>query len=727
MKELYQETDKVSAFMDELTQEDESSKTELSKLWERCAAFANGNQNFMGNLAGNSQITQNNMIFSQYQDTRQQMFITNEIEPIVRTLVSYLTRAKPTVEVFPSDDSDDRKMKARVCERVMEAKYELDNESQNSKKAAHYALTFGTAFRKDYWDNTIGRDAEIPVYDELGNEVIDPATGNPQMQESKTGDSNVAILTPMSMCFDWSVPSFEEWQWVSEKYLMAVEWIKAAFDKNEPGYTGKASEVVEGGGIGNSLSVLEQMKYATPYTYGLGAKISTKGKALVQEMYISPNREFPMGRMLVKAGTQVVYDSALAPGGGSPYFFAARNVMWHPYTMFQYSPYVGRLLGKGLVESLIPQQMRLNEINGAIIFNANTLAKVDILAEENQLKRGVINGMGGNVYTFKSTPSGHVPTKWPGVPLPPQFFEEKKQLIEQMAREAGTNFVMQGNVPPGVHAAAAIEQLLENANTQQSDMMISWEKFHEQAFTKKARIIRNFAKLPQEDVVDYLRTMNRDNLDLEIKSFIGDDFGDGWMLKIESGSMIPKSEKSKRDMYSEFAKGGLLGPVQEDSPRGARLRKELLERFGETGFEIEDSADVDKADWENTRMMKGMPVEVWEEDNDPIHLSCHIEKMKNPKFLERASNQIKEAFFQHIQAHKQSAAQKQAGMPPKTEPPKVSLSISSKATPQDVAQIAGLAPPQTPMPVAQDAMPGAIPGKGPQGLPGVMQGPQQVQ
>jgi hypothetical protein len=533
----------------------------------------------------------------------------------------------------------------------------------------------------------------MPVYDELGNEVIDPETGKVKVKQTKTGDSDVAILTPLSMSFDWSVTDTSEdtWPWIMESYLMPIEWIKSAFDRSEPGYTGKAKDVVEGGGIGNSLSVLEQMKYATPFTYGLGAKINTKGKALVQEMYIQPTQEFPKGRMVIKAGGLVMYDSGQE---GSPYFFQSRQVMWHPYTMFQYSPYIGRVLGKGLVETLIPQQMRLNEINGAIIFNANTLAKVDIIAEENQLKRGVVNGMGGNIYTFRSTPSGFVPTKWPGVALPQQFFNEKQSLIDQMVRESGTNFVMQGQPPTGVTASSAIEQLLENANSQQSDMIISWEKFHERGFTKKARIIRNFAKLPMEDVVDYLRTINRDNLDMEIKSFTGQDMGDGWLIKVESGSMVPKSEKFKRNLYTELAKNGVLGPITEDSPRGVRLRKELLKKFGEKGFDVDDSADVEKAEWENQRMLKGLPVEVWEKDIHPIHLSCHIQKMKDPKFLERASDEVKVAYDNHIKQHEME----QEKNPPQ-EPPvqkKLNLSVSAKALPQDIAQLAGSPMPQAP-------------------------------
>jgi hypothetical protein len=319
--------------------------------------------------------------------------------------------------------------------------------------------------------------------------------------------------------------------------------------------------------------------------------------------------------------------------------------------MFGFEPYVGRLLYKSLTEQLIPIQMRINELNGAFLENANTIAKPWVLAAERQLKRGVISGGGPKVMTYKPRPDAGPPAFMNGKPLPAQFFQERQSLIETMVRIAGTNFVMQGTPPPGVSAAAAIQQLLENANTQHSDLMNSWEKFHEQRFNKKLRIFRKFADVPDSGLVDYMRTISKDSLDHEINDFIGEDIGDGLMVKIESGSMIPKSEKFRRELYKEFAIEGILGPVNEDSPRGARLRNELLSKFGEKGFGSEINADIEKAQWENERMKRGLPVEVWDKDNHDIHLSELYSEMKRPKFLETASDAVKSAYQSHADEH----------------------------------------------------------------------------
>lgn len=660
MKDLYKDIDIASQAVDEIWNDNQKNMTSLCKLWERAAAFANGNQMFNSANSSSAQLTGSQFLVSGNQDNKSQMYTTNEIDPILRTLISYLTRERPTVECFSSDDNENSQLRARVADRVMEAKYDIDKEQKNSKLTAYYMLVFGTAIRKDYWDSSAGNDAEIPEYDELGNEVIDPETGVVQTQNQKTGDNKVAILTPLSMGFDWSVTDFEEQPYIIESYLMPIEWAKEMFNKQEPGYTGKAEDIEEGAAIGNSLTTLEQLKYATPFSYGYTTSIKTDGKVLVQECYIKPSYELPKGRLIIKVSGLVVYDSFnKGQDLGSPYFMPYSKIMWHPYSFMVYSPYVGRLLGKGLVESLIPQQMRLNEINGAILTNANTLAKVDILAAENQLKRGVANGSGGMIYTYKPRQDAPPPAKWPGQALPTQFFKEKEQLIEQMVREAGTNMVMQGNAPTGVTAASAIEQLLENANAQQSDLIISWRTFHEEAFTKKLRLIRNFQQLPNNEVVDYIKTIDKDALDLEIKAFVGEDIGDGVNLRIEETSMIPKSQKAKKDFYTQLSQGFFGQFLAEDSPRGEELRAEFFRRIGEEVIETSEQADIQKAKWENTNILKHKPAEVWMEDNHAIHLSCHITEMKKPKFLERAPDDVKLAFQQHVDMHRQMQQQQQ--------------------------------------------------------------------
>jgi hypothetical protein len=164
----------------------------------------------------------------------------------------------------------------------------------------------------------------------------------------------------------------------------------------------------EDSATGDVIGMFEQLKYATPiYSIFGGGRGPMKDKTLVHEIYVRPNDEFPNGRLLIVAGCQLVY------AYDSPYFFGAEPIQWHPYKFYSYEPYIGRFWGKSLVEQLVPIQVRINEINTAIIHNANTLAKPNICAAEKQLKRGILNGEGANVYTYNMVPNAPPPLRIP--------------------------------------------------------------------------------------------------------------------------------------------------------------------------------------------------------------------------------------------------------------------------------------------------------------------------
>lgn len=647
MKELYKEkTSDVGGTLDEIYKTELNYKTSWMKEARRCVAYTNGAQNVK---ATSSVMVDNQPI---EEDTRERAYDTNEIEPIARTLVSYMTRKKPTIACYASSNLEQDKNVAKISEKLLDAKYDLDHEFENSRQAAYWALTLGSVFRKDFWDVTKG--AYVGSIDDKGNPVYNEQ-GAQNLELS--GLNNSVILTPFSITVDHSQTNFDEMPYIGEHYVMDVDWAREAFDRNEPGYLGTADKIAEDNSLGECLDALEELKYTVPYVGS--TKERSKGKCLISEWYLRPNREFPKGRMLIKAGGQWVYDSE------SSYFLDMEDVMYHPYGHFRFEMFIGRFLGKSLVSPLIPLQIRLKEINGAIVENANTLAKPNIMAAEKQLVKGIINGKGAQIYTYKHVPwANRPPFVMEGTPLPTQFFQERQNIIDSMVRIAATNFVMQGQPPSGVSAAAAIQMLLENASNQHSDMMLAWERFHEEGFQKKLRIIHKFQKYPDKRLEKYVRQFCRDSLLSEVKDFVGSsDLSDGITVKIQTGSMIPKSEITQRETYKELAKDGLLGPMKDPTPEGAKLRNQMLERLGESPFDTEETIEVKKAKWENQRMKDGMPVEVSPYDIGPIHRSIHVGELQDPFFLENADDKVKIAYDDHIKAHDEMDASKQPPQP----------------------------------------------------------------
>lgn len=697
-KDLYDhQPDKIIGVLEEIWQEDINVKQRLINLWKRNAYFANGIQTLQygDNIAINNS---DQLVISRYQNPRFNMYQTNEIEPILRTLGSYLTRERPTVQVFSADRSERSKLSADLAQRVVDAKYDLDQEAANSRLAAYWGMVCGTVFRKDYWDHSLGTQTQLPIFDSLGNPLLDPETGEPLMRSELSGDNNIAILTGFMMSFDWGASSFEELPYIIESYLAPVDWVRDAFQVNAPGFTGRAQEVQADGRMGFGLEALRELQYAVPGIRAPGMVTGVtinQDKCLVREAYIRPSPEWPAGRLVILAGGEMIYD------GDSPYFFHNLQGHWHPYSTWNFEPFIGRLYGKSLVESLIPLQLRLNEINGAILENANTVAKPDILLpEECMMKQGSFVGGGGRVYKYKSLGIGAKPERWQGSPLPEQFFQERENLIEQMVRIAGTNFVMGGQPPSGVTAAAAIETLLQNASSQQSDTMISWEKFHESAYTKKLNIIKKFATTPNKRLTDYLQAVTGDALSTEMAAFTGADIADGVTLKIEGGSMLPRSEKVKQDTLLDLMKQGALGPVNEDSPRGSVLRQKLIKVLDIHDLELEDSKDVEKAQWENARIESGLLPDFQPYDNHAVHAYIISSKMKDPLFIERASPEVKQLAIEHLQQHQMAQQQNQQ----QAQQAQIQAQ-QMQAQLQAAAHGKGTALPTAPQPSAEDELP----------------------
>ncbi len=709
MKELY--SDKLSDVQgacDDVFKKNLGYTSEWAKQTRKCVAFANGDQLY--NFTIGSGISVNHQPPVKKDERDPKGYVSSEIEPIVRTISSYMTRSKPGTDISSLARDDDSKNVAKIADKIMDAKYDLDQELDNSVSASFWSVVTGSVFSKDYWDMSKGQ--YVAEIDANGNIVNDPKTGETIYSE-KSGNNSVSMLSGLSMILDHSVTDFRNAPYIGDMYVCDLDWAKEMFDKNLPGYTGKVNSISEDNRLADSMQILETMKFSVPYL-SKGIQDTSKGKCLIRELYLQPTKDFQKGRSLIMAGSEVVYITT--PEMGSTYYMELETTEWHPYEMFKYETYLGRLLGKGLVEQLIPLQMRLNEINKAILLNANTIARPKIMCTNEQIPNGTL-APDKAILRYAAMPGIREPYILQGAPLPEQFFKERQGIIDEMVRIAGTNFIMQGQPPTGVTAASAIAQLLENSNTQFSGIMAAWEKFHERRYTKKLRLIHKFNKYPDRELNRYVKTLMKDALDTEVRDFVGQqDLSDGIVLKITVGSMTPKSEAAKRDMYRELAKEGLLGPIVEDSPKGAELREKLLEKLGEKGLETLENVHVKKARWENDRVSQEQPIEVDPLDNDAIHIEIHTSKLLDPIFLENATPQMIQSEREHIDGHQQAMASKQPPPPP-PEPPKLSLSLKADATSQEIEQLAGFPPIQPPPPMG---MMNGGPGMPPQGMPGSM-------
>lgn len=638
--------------------------------------------------------------------------VTNMILPIVQTMVSIWTRQKPNASVIrnSTDPADDNA--AKLAERIQDAKWDIDDEVNNHIKAALVLCLAGTVIRKDYWDCTKGPDVNIPA-PESSPPVI-PAAPQPQampqdmqsQQQSpmppdqaaqpgqepqgpdllaklaqtvqgqateslgysgKAGDNAVDILDPFRIIKDLQTGA-----WIIEANVKPLAWIKAQYGKTGDGYTGRAAEVKEEDGLSAVMELHQRLKTSTSSGAFKSSSKETelKGCAVIKECYVEPTEKHPNGLMIVRAGGQTLFV------GDSPYWNPRYPESWHPYSFAKYQELYFRWHGLPLVTNLIKLQERLNAIDALIALARKTTAVPQWLKPTGcGVVEGYITGQPGLEIPYNPVgANGAKPERLPGLPVSGDIWREREQVVQSMHQIPGDNEVLSGLHPEGVNTAASLNMLLEQSFSKFNPFIQGWEKFIENGQSNKMRLIQTKYKEPRPEFINRLKELNKDNLDVEISAFLGEDLRNNVNFRIEAGSSLPRSKVVEQETLKDLAKGGMFGPLDPGSnPIG---NQEFLEKFGMTPFNTELDADVKRARWvvgvlhqvSRGEMGQEKIPPILEYDNKQVHLKILTDRMKQPSFkddmgiFENRRMLLQQAIQQEQQAQmqQQMMAQQQA-------------------------------------------------------------------
>src|SRR5690606_8459464 len=143
---------------------------------------------------------------------------------------------------------------AKLADLVIEANWERLKEEKNYEYAASCLVTYGTVFKKDYWDTTSTMMARIPkmevrpqidpatgqVIGEEEVEAIDPETGEPIYEELPLGDVNTTVVEPYRIALDPLATDLHNCKWIMEYSIQPISWVQEVYGKEEEGYTGLA-------------------------------------------------------------------------------------------------------------------------------------------------------------------------------------------------------------------------------------------------------------------------------------------------------------------------------------------------------------------------------------------------------------------------------------------------------------------------------------------------------
>lgn len=550
---------------------------------------------------------------------------TNYVGVEVDNIVSLLTRGKEDFLVVPnSNDAEDRN-KAKIGEALLEGNYFLNNESYNKLLLVKIGVLCGTSYRKDYYDNSyVG-------FDKNGNLI--------------EGETVTKILSPLEIIPDYQngIRDIDDGKYVIEFGFYPVSQIKDEFSINKEGFTNKIESVKEDTSTNIQLDYLQKLKNPDQTL-----DKNLKNYAIKLETYIKPTKRNKKGIMIISTHNDILYinDNKIYNQFGGRF--------WSPYSMFRYKRDPFSHYGISLPELIIPLNKAINSIDSLVKLNRQTMVAPKVLVPVGSLSpEQEISGVPGLKIEYRPG-LGDIKFEY-GKPLDQSVIQERQQKVSDISRISGSNEVLQGIRPAGVSTTSGLNLLLEQAYSQFSNTVKELAICLSKSYTKVLNLKRYCYQEPRQDYINRIKAINNNLTRVAITDFFtGEDLGNNIDVKVEEGSVAPKSLVMEQQNIKEISQMGVFGPLDPlQNPVG---NKYFLNKMGLDKFQTPTNNDTTRALWENDliRNSRFEEVKVMPVDNNIIHYKVLLEEIKKPDFYDNNEESVITAYWKHLCEHYQA-------------------------------------------------------------------------
>lgn len=665
------DTDALASQIESFYKQDGTIKTRLAYNWDRNHRFLDGDQWLVFDGNRESGGVWNRLTVSKANEFLPRP-VTNYIFDAYQTLKSYVIKVKPRSTVIPCTPLYDDRTAAKIGELCCEANWARLKEQENYEYAASCMITYGTVFKKDYWDAssqnlvTVPRMTQAPVTDPNTGMVMGmsevPAldeTGQPIEDKIPLGDVNTVICEPYRIALDPLATDLHKARWIMEYSIQSLDWLVETYSKEAPGYTNKVDDVKEEKSLSGSMRKFYQLKNSSGIksggglegaggSSGQGGDAPLTNSAVVKEYYEAPSSQHPDGRMVVVANGVCLF------AGASPYKGPDMGD-WHPYSDCRWELVPGRYWGKSPLDVGVELQKRINSIDAVITLTRKTMAiPQKLIPMGSGVPNGHWTGRPGQEIHYRVSGEAK-PETIPAAGVDASVFKEREQCVEDLKNITGAIDILKGDRPPGVTAASALNMLYEVGTGKLFPILDRWKRFTENSQRKQLRMICERYKEPRPEYIRLLKAMNKELSEQDINKFIGADLKDNCNVSLEASSNVPKLQAARQAQLLEAAQVGSLALEQPEN------RAEFNRQMGIQGFNQDVGPDTTRADWENSNLDSidrgGMKPVVLDVDDDKIHMAVLARRMKEPSWMS-ASPAVQQAYMGHYQEHMQADNQK---------------------------------------------------------------------
>jgi hypothetical protein len=674
------ETNKIRTAYEQARQRSLAERQQFERLWLKNVLFFIGLHWIQWNSANN-----------RWQPARLKKWIprptTNKFSAAANTIMQVLSSKAPELSPQPQTDNEDDIASAEIAERLLPV---LDDESdvRTSRKLASFWITLtGNCFLHPCYDADMQQGStfiqhlrcqtcgKVTPPDDVG-EGICPACQSPNLTEAYTpkgepigeemprGNFPVEVFSPFEIFLDLEARSMQEVQEILVRRRYPVEKIRQQFrlpdgGEIQPDSPGSAGQ----GGVG--LNYLRSIAYAAtgagyPSAYGLGVTAAEQQGVTVDYFWKRPTSDFPKGLCVPFANDQILerqskeYDSKYE----IPYKDKAGIPIW-PWHQLIFDRVGGRIYGRTPMDDVAPKQEQRNKLESLILLIASRMSVPHWLIGKNT---GIttITGDPGQVIEWNSMLGNAAkPELLQGAGVPTSLVALLEKIDTDIEQLAGVFDVLRGNAPPGVSAGTALRLLLERAVTRFTPVIEEFEYVWGRVQRDRLIMFQQFG------TDERMAKIQGPGKTWEIQRFNNSDLRGCVDVKVEAGSMLPKSAVGQQALIQDMAAMGVIVPQEPET------QYKILQQFGATHLLGPRDENIKQAERENWRFVHDniQPQINPVIDDHETHWNVHL-KLALTSDFETWPDEMKITWLNHMQQHKDAiiaammpAMAQQAGTP----------------------------------------------------------------
>jgi len=447
---------------------------------------------------------------------------SNYILPLFRSVYSRLIRRKGNVSAEATTRQESDRNAAKFSKEVAEDFW--DNCNRNNiwmpddmygmqailMKLILYDMTTGMGYLFPYFNPK----AKTFVYDPIRKDVI----------EADVGEAEVRV----DHVFNVFPDTYR--RYLTNRRRMSVEQAEYEFNAkvdpspvDEEAYDIKISRIIDG----SEFDRLDQD----------GAYIYTD--------YITPNKEYPKGKIFHACAGKVIGDEDLPP--------ECRERI--PCFEFRYQDLGFSKHGQGAIEQVVDLQQDYN-FTLARIGQHKKLLTGKVMAPKKAGLSVQWNDIVGQIINYNR---GFKPTMEPAPPIPSYFHDEIKRIRQDMEDVLNAHGSSIGRNPKQVKSGVGIQELNELDNDQIAPELIMYE-MKLGFFTEHVLDIAQYRYNERR-----LLKISGEDMAYEVKSFIGSDLMGRKNVKIKMGSSFPTSQTGRTNYILMLRKEGFISPEKAKS------------------------------------------------------------------------------------------------------------------------------------------------------------------